>query len=328
MRNKAKKKLIGFILPPITFILVTAVIVISVVSIVAAPIKAVSQFFSDIGDFFFPDSEPIVLLEEYFKTEQGIEEIVFYQSVVNKTDDLAVPINWLIIPNYLVGLEANEDDIIQQISAAKKCTTNEETKEVSCELETLEDYIDKIKRISVYKKGFEGISTSTIASYINHFSTLSASSSIDDAFLEGLKDGDFLYPFKRQAMVTSTLGWRTYYYKGQWITDYHDAIDLAFAYPDNCGEPIYAVQDGVVISNNHGKDPGWGNFGKVAYKEDLVIEYWHMSSTFPYAVGEFIKKGDLIGYVGNTGQSTACHLHLAFKYKGEIVDPEDYLKFR
>ncbi len=44
--------------------------------------------------------------------------------------------------------------------------------------------------------------------------------------------------------------------------------------------------------------------------------------------GQRIDKGDLVGYVGNTGLSTACHLHFALYENGRGSDPQKYLRRR
>lgn len=96
-----------------------------------------------------------------------------------------------------------------------------------------------------------------------------------------------------------------------------------------CGQPIWAAQDGKVTKVvPEGYNGGSGhnvkvNGGKV---NGVKIEtaYLHMD-TIVVKVGQQVHKGELLGTVGNTGISTACHLHFSVYENGKGVDPLKYL---
>ena len=98
----------------------------------------------------------------------------------------------------------------------------------------------------------------------------------------------------------------------------------------SCGQPIWAAQDGKVTKvATGGYNGGSGHNiridgGKVG---DVHLEtaYLHMD-TIGVKVGQHVHKGELLGTVGNTGISTACHLHFSVYENGTAVNPASYLK--
>lgn len=97
---------------------------------------------------------------------------------------------------------------------------------------------------------------------------------------------------------------------------FHRGLDYAGAW----GSPIYAPADGKVTLVG----PGFtllGNCVIVNHGEGLTGLYLHMSS-IAVEQGQMVKKGDLIGKIGNTGASTGPHLHYATYFHGVPVDPD------
>lgn len=88
------------------------------------------------------------------------------------------------------------------------------------------------------------------------------------------------------------------------------------------GTPIYATADGTV--NRARKDyTGLGHHIKIDHGFGFETLYGHMSR-FAVKNGQKVKRGDIIGYVGNTGKSTAPHLHYEVHVKGKAVNPVYY----
>ena len=101
---------------------------------------------------------------------------------------------------------------------------------------------------------------------------------------------------------------------GLWAS-YHTGLDFSADY----GAPIKAMANGVITEV--GYDGSYGN--KVVITLDDGTELWfcHMSD---YAVssGEEVRAGEVIGYIGNTGNTTGPHLHLEVRPgAGDPVDP-------
>jgi murein DD-endopeptidase MepM/ murein hydrolase activator NlpD len=102
---------------------------------------------------------------------------------------------------------------------------------------------------------------------------------------------------------------------------FHKGIDLYAG----CGDRVFAAQDGVVTHSGYygaaGNSVIIDHGTKFGGKFDTF--YMHMSKVLA-KMDQHVKKGDLIGYVGQTGNAMGCHLHLTTDLNGEAVDPEKY----
>jgi murein DD-endopeptidase MepM/ murein hydrolase activator NlpD len=121
-------------------------------------------------------------------------------------------------------------------------------------------------------------------------------------------------------MVTSPYGWRRHPIYGYW--GLHDGTD--FRAP--CGTPNRAAGSGTVISEFWSDVYGnrlYLDLGKVNGKNMTVI-YNHLSS-YRVGAGARVKRGEVVGYAGTTGWSTACHLHFTVMLNGSPVNPMNYM---
>lgn len=128
----------------------------------------------------------------------------------------------------------------------------------------------------------------------------------------------FFWPTK--GSITSPWGMRMHPILG--YKRMHGGADIGGA----CNQPIYAVQDGVVTKAASSSQSGNNiriNHG--SYKGAKVeTAYLHMNR-FAVRVGERVERGQVIGTVGSTGLSTACHLHFVTYRNGANVNPAGYL---
>jgi murein DD-endopeptidase MepM/ murein hydrolase activator NlpD len=99
----------------------------------------------------------------------------------------------------------------------------------------------------------------------------------------------------------------------------HEGLDLLA----NVGTPIHAAADGVVL--NFGPAGGYGNWVRLGHAGRLTTVYGHLSRFAPgLQVGAPVLRGELIGFVGNTGRSTGAHLHFEIQTNGRPVDPASW----
>lgn len=99
---------------------------------------------------------------------------------------------------------------------------------------------------------------------------------------------------------------------------FHSGIDISC--PE--GTPIYAPADGVVVKR--GYSGGFGKMLEISHGDDMKTRYGHLSQ-FNVSKGSRVKRGDLIGYVGSTGRSTAPHLHYEIHKNDKQINPMKYI---
>ena len=102
---------------------------------------------------------------------------------------------------------------------------------------------------------------------------------------------------------------------------FHHGLDISA----NRGTLVYATADGKVVSA--GKLGNYGNIIKINHGHGYHTFYAHLHKILVKRGAE-IKRGNLIGQVGNTGRSTASHLHYEVHYFGTPQDPEHYFLAR
>lgn len=118
------------------------------------------------------------------------------------------------------------------------------------------------------------------------------------------------------ARISSNFGMRKHPILG--YSKMHKGTD--FAAPS--GTPIYAAGDGVV--EMAGWNGGYGKYVRLKHNSTYKTAYAHMSKIAPgLGKGDRVKQGDVIGYVGTTGQSTGPHLHYEVHLEGKQVNPLD-----
>lgn len=121
------------------------------------------------------------------------------------------------------------------------------------------------------------------------------------------------FDFDWISLVTSYYGWRVHPVTGE--KNYHKGIDIAVP----TGTDILSGQDGTVTQASFDAD-GYGWYIVVEGKDGLVSKYAHCDALLT-AVGQKVKKGDLIAKSGNTGTSTGPHLHLEVLKNGNYLNP-------
>ena len=126
------------------------------------------------------------------------------------------------------------------------------------------------------------------------------------------------WPLEQSGTLSSEYGYRCDPVSGQ--VSYHGGIDIGM--PE--GTPILASADGTVIIANS-TDSWGGSYGyyiKIKHSDTVETLYAHCSS-IAVTCGETVKKGQVIGYIGSTGNSTGNHLHYEVWKNGTRVNPLD-----
>lgn len=104
----------------------------------------------------------------------------------------------------------------------------------------------------------------------------------------------------------------------QRFSEKHPALDFAAA----IGTEVVAVAAGEILSVYY--DEIYGNVIMIDHFNEYATLYAHLATTF-FDSNSHVEKGETIALVGNTGNSSAPHLHYEIIFDGENVNPEDYI---
>lgn len=129
-------------------------------------------------------------------------------------------------------------------------------------------------------------------------------------------------PFKATSRQTTA-----FKKKGSWAAGYHTGIDRVC----DSNTALVAPCDCTVKRNEY--DNSYGNFVVLLSDDGKSILMAHMQSKSKLKVGAKVEKGELIGYMGSTGNSTGPHLHIevenskTWAYNKNLLDPDDYINW-
>jgi murein DD-endopeptidase MepM/ murein hydrolase activator NlpD len=116
--------------------------------------------------------------------------------------------------------------------------------------------------------------------------------------------------------VTSEFGLRKSPFSGR--REFHKGLDIA----TKLGKEVVAPADGIIASVDREHD--MGNTVQISHSNGVATSYGHLLKS-AVRKGQVVRKGDIIGYVGNSGRSTGSHVHYTVFLNGVPVNPRKYL---
>lgn len=128
------------------------------------------------------------------------------------------------------------------------------------------------------------------------------------------------FPLTSYKRISSPYGYRIHPLSSG--KEFHPGIDLAA----DKGTPVYATADGAVDFSKDGWNGGYGTLVKLDHSFGFKTYYAHLSAT-AVKKGDFVRKGQLIAYVGSTGISSGNHLHYEVRFLGSHIDPINFLEW-
>ena len=162
------------------------------------------------------------------------------------------------------------------------------------------DRIDRLERmIYTQSKSFDFLATQA-SSLKERAASIPAIQPISEKFLRAMASG---YGYRRDPI----------YGTGK----FHEGMD--FSSP--VGTPVYATGDGKVTTAKW--QSAYGNLVELDHGYNYTTRYAHLSQIL-VKPGQTVKRGDIIGKVGNTGKSTGPHLHYEVRLKGQPQNPVNY----
>lgn len=185
-----------------------------------------------------------------------------------------------------------------------------QTDAVQTDAKTLKEAVDEVV-VKGKKSESSSSSASSSSSSSSSNSSSSSSSNSSSSYTTG-SSGMFAWPLPYTHTLTSTFGTR-------WGR-LHGGLDISAG--GVYGQPIYASASGTVTFSG-GDNSGYGNYVIIDHGSGYTTLYGHCSSLVA-VTGQYVNQGDLIGYVGSTGNSTGPHLHFEIRLNGEKMDPLGY----
>lgn len=206
---------------------------------------------------------------------------------------------------------------------------------ITVEQEVIEDIVDKYETVEqvdenltvgytkVTQQGEDGLIrvkqdvkiTNGTTVYVNPRSKEVLKPTVDKIVVKGGKvvhgigSGTWTWPTESGWRISSSYGYRINPVTGS--RELHGALDIAGT---GYGSKIYAANSGVVELRTYHKTAG--NYVVINHNNGYWTQYNHMSRFADITVGQTVEKGQVIGYVGMTGQATGPHLHYAVWYGG------------
>lgn len=171
---------------------------------------------------------------------------------------------------------------------------------------------------TAYNESFDQLSslrTTALSGHLRHTFDLGLSPSSDGDNWVNLDSAPSLWPVT--GPITSSFGERLDPFNGEGA--FHAGIDISSSF----GQPVHAAADGVIMTA--GLASGYGREVLVDHGNGIQTLYGHLSG-FAVTVGEQVKRGQIIGYVGTSGRSTGPHLHYEVRIRNTPVNPHKYLR--
>ena len=190
---------------------------------------------------------------------------------------------------------------------------NEAKQASQLELERLEGKISELGE----QYGVDLNTSLENATFVQDIEKIMLSVAETKALFDGIPNGD---PTGGQGRISDHYGYRTHpvlHHKQM-----HAGLD--FAMP--IGTPIYATANGVVLSA--GIQPGYGHMVEIRHNFGFGTRYGHLNGKYLVKQGDFVRKGDIIAYSGNSGLSTGPHLHYEIRFISKALNPINFVNWK
>lgn len=267
----------------------------------------------------------VMYVTSFLDSAEGKKQIEkYYLPRLKKLSDenLEVRFEWLFYPTYFSNedpakfLDTLESMIINETCKKDKCTKEVKELDDYAALLLEDDSTENLHRLT-HDQMVKLLQTDLNAVSGNE---IIPGDGVPEDYLKLREQYKMAYPFKEKFTLYAPFGYSEIY-----GTEKHYGADLNKSPKQCCGIKIYSVSSGVVTYK--GKDSYGANLLKVK-TGDVTVLYAHMSQPSPYVAGEVINKGDFVGYVGTTGYSTGCHLHLEMRWNNMLINPEVFIDLK
>jgi len=249
----------------------------------------------------------------HFLLHQVIKKFLLYFTLFVALVILVGSFVILFLMKEVSALEAKKESAINErnILLAQNESLQEEISEKSKEYEAIRDKISNVEELI-------GLRANDEDALDTRLEEIDVTVLQQKTFFDNIPSGDVM----AYSEFSSRFGWRENPILKR--KEFHAGTDLRAP----IGTPVLAPADGVVKFVQYNQNSGYGNVVSLSHNYGFESYYAHLMNKPIVKEGQFVKKGDVIAYSGNSGMSTGPHLHYEIKFIGRLLDPETFLRWK
>jgi murein DD-endopeptidase MepM/ murein hydrolase activator NlpD len=249
----------------------------------------------------------------HFLLHQIIKKFLLYFTLFVALVILVGSFVILFLMHEVSSLEGKKESAIQErnVLLAQNESLQEEISEKSKEYEAIRDKISNVEELI-------GLRVNDEDNLDTRLEEIDLAALQQKTFFDNIPSGDVM----AYSEFSSRFGWRENPILKR--KEFHAGTDLRAP----IGTPVLAPADGVVKFVQYNQNSGYGNVVSLSHNYGFESYYAHLLNKPIVKEGQFVKKGDVIAYSGNSGMSTGPHLHYEIKFIGRLLDPESFLRWK
>lgn len=249
----------------------------------------------------------------HFLLHQIIKKFLLYFTLFVALVILVGSFVILFLMHEVSSLEAKKESAFQErnVLLAQNESLQEEISEKSKEYEAIRDKISNVEELI-------GLRVNDEDNLDTRLEEIDLAALQQKTFFDNIPSGDVM----AYSEFSSRFGWRENPILKR--KEFHAGTDLRAP----IGTPVLAPADGVVKFIQYNQNSGYGNVVSLSHNYGFESYYAHLLNKPIVKEGQFVKKGDVIAYSGNSGMSTGPHLHYEIKFIGRLLDPESFLRWK
>lgn len=246
-----------------------------------------------------------------FNNKISTQEFLLSNPTFTSTKNLLFPgqIVTIGITNPQIQIVVKQYTIEDVESAYKTEITYDETR-LKGDNQVIREGENGLNRISKELEITNGIITNTTTKNIEELKpAISKQMVFGEKEIPNIGTKNWGWPTNQGYTISSPYGWRVDPIDGS--RSLHTGLDIAGT---GLGSPVYASDNGTVIKSEY-NGAGYGNYIVINHNNGYYTSYAHMNERISN-IGDTVAKGQVIGYVGQTGRATGPHLHFEAWYGG------------
>ena len=214
---------------------------------------------------------------------------------------------------YEVDAIQSKKEIVEHEYVKLKNSNDKLEKEISVKTKKYEEIKDKVSDI----EELIGLTPNATDEMTTRLENINLTNIQEQSLLNSVPSGNIL----PDMIITAKFGWRKHPILKR--KEFHKGIDLKAKRKT----PIKAPANGVVEFAGFHKSSGYGYLIILDHNYGFKTQYGHLDKKIIVKAGQFVKKGEIIGYTGNSGLSTGPHLHYEIRFISRPLNPINFLKW-